>query len=650
LKKISTRLSLGIVTLAISICLVLGGIGSYFLYSTALTDLKTSSTIASEAYSGSLSKSLQQYKQAAEVVARDSRITNLELSLAERRAILAELASEYGFRDVSVSDASGKTYNDTDISDREYFQQAITGETYISSIMLRKTDNSIVMFVAAKLNNGTGYDGIVYCALDYMMFSEAVSAVEIGQKGYGFVVDGNGLLIANRDIDQVNAFTNYIELGKEDESYAEMAQLVANMITGKSDFSSLTIDNEKSYVSYTPIPESDNWSLGVVSNKSEMLSTFYSNLIINIGAAVILIIAGAIFALLFSRTISKPIEAAANRLKLLSEGDLSSPVLKAKTEDELKVLTDALDSTVSTVSSYIEEIKYVLSNISKKNLDVTVEQNYVGDFTAIKDAMENIVDAQNIIMRDIENASDQMAVGSQQVSSAAQGLASGAVEQNNSIEVLSQTMSNMSANITASAENAMTAAEMAGNAGSKIEESNHSMQEMIVAMSDINQKSDEISRIIKTIEDIAFQTNILALNAAVEAARAGDAGRGFAVVADEVRNLATKSAEAAQNTNELIARTIESVTNGTNIADMTASALGQAVTHTKDVLSVIRKISEASQEQTDSAKEVAKETDQIAAVVQTNSATAEESAAASEELTSQATMLNEMVKQFKLKN
>lgn len=553
------------------------------------------------------------------------------------------------FKDVSVSDANGKTYNNTDISDRKYFQEAMKGEPYVSSIMLRKTDNSIVMFVATKLDNDNGYDGIVYCALDYMQFSKAVSTVKIGQKGYGFVVDGNGLLIAGPDMKQVDAFTNYITLSEKESSLSEMAGIVKDMIQGKTDFTSMTMNKENYSVAYTPIPESDHWSLGVVSSKSEMLSKFYVNLMITIGAAILVNIIAAIFSILFARTISRPIETAASRLKLLAEGDLSSPVEEATTKDELKILADSLESTVTALRNYIKEISYVLSHIARKDLNIVVEQAYIGDFAAIKEAMENIIDAQNSIMHDIENASEQMALGSEQVSNAAQSLASGSMDQNNSIEVLSQAMTSMSKNIVTSSENAYTATSLAEDAGKKIEESNERMKEMIAAMSDINHKSDEISRIIKTIEDIAFQTNILALNAAVEAARAGEAGKGFAVVAEEVRNLATKSAEAAQNTNELIIRTVESVKNGTAIVDMTAVALEQAVVHTNEALNMIQQISTASQVQTDSAKDVVKEMDQIASVVHMNSATAQQSAAAAEELTSQANMLNEMVKQFKLK-
>jgi len=248
----------------------------------------------------------------------------------------------------------------------------------------------------------------------------------------------------------------------------------------------------------------------------------------------------------------------------------------------------------------------------------------------------------------INQASDQVASGSEQVSFGAQALSQGATEQASSVEELSATIVELSGHVKVNADHAAEASRLSNDAGSGVMESDGHMKEMIEAMGDISDKSKEIGKIIKTIDDIAFQTNILALNAAVEAARAGSAGKGFAVVADEVRNLAQKSAEAAKNTTVLIEGSILAVDNGTRIVGQTAKSLQDVVVKAGNVTNKMTDIANASEQQAKAIAQVTQGIEQIAAVVQTNSATAEESAAASEELTGQAQMLKELVGKFRL--
>ena len=228
-------------------------------------------------------------------------------------------------------------------------------------------------------------------------------------------------------------------------------------------------------------------------------------------------------------------------------------------------------------------------------------------------------------------------------------MSQGATEQASSIQELAASITEISNQVNQNAENAENASKKATNVGDQIISSNEHMQEMTSAMKEISEKSSQIGKIIKTIEDIAFQTNILALNAAVEAARAGEAGKGFAVVADEVRSLASKSAEASKDTSLLIEGSIQAVNKGTEIADITASQLLEVVSGAKDIVTTIDNIANASKQQANSVRQVTVGVDQISSVVQTNSATAEESAAASEELSGQAQILKELVNRFRLK-
>ena len=283
-------------------------------------------------------------------------------------------------------------------------------------------------------------------------------------------------------------------------------------------------------------------------------------------------------------------------------------------------------------------------------MDFHLQHDYVGEFAKMKTAMQNISKTLTATLTQINLAADRVSTGSDQISGGAQALSQGATEQASSIQELSATITDIAEHVKSNAANAEQSSKMANELEREIVLSNDQMQQMISSMHEISNTSNEIGKIIKTIEDIAFQTNILALNAAVEAARAGAAGKGFAVVADEVRNLAGKSADAAKNTTALIEKSIKAVESGVLIADKTAQSLTTVVSSARTVTGNIDKISAATKEQASSISEISMGVEQVSSVVQTNSATAEESAAASQELSSQAQMLKTLAGRFRFKN
>ncbi|MEG1367235.1 MAG: methyl-accepting chemotaxis protein, partial [Oscillospiraceae bacterium] len=337
-----------------------------------------------------------------------------------------------------------------------------------------------------------------------------------------------------------------------------------------------------------------------------------------------------------------------DRLLLLAEGNLTAPVPDIKAKDETGMLADATVTIVDALNGMIGDVGYLLGEMANGNFDIKSKNRevYVGDFSALLDSVREINSNLSDALTQINIASDQVSGGSDQVSAGAQALSQGATEQASSVEELAASITEISAQVRQNAESAKNASSLSIETSESVTIGNNKMQELIAAMGDISRSSQEIGKVIKTIEDIAFQTNILALNAAVEAAHAGAAGKGFAVVADEVRNLASKSAEAAKGTTELIAGSVASVKRGTTLADDTAKALTAVVTDTTEVTRIINEISSASDEQATSIAQVTLGVDQISSVVQTNSATAEESAAASEELSGQAQMLKDLVAQF----
>lgn len=392
------------------------------------------------------------------------------------------------------------------------------------------------------------------------------------------------------------------------------------------------------------------WTSAFIVNKSEALAAV-RNILLLVSA---MSLAGIVILTLLSTMALKkslsPIDTLVALGQKMGQGDLKcEDTINSTRQDELEELSQIFIGTSSTISHYINEISYILNAISNGNLNVTVERDYIGDFQQIKLSLNQILTSLNSTFEKVQSTADIVFNSSEQVAAGSMMLSQGATEQASSIEELSATISDISNKVKNTASNAATVSTDAEAMSTEIEKSNQQMSHMLGAIKEINGKSSEIGKIIKTIEDIAFQTNILALNAAVEAARAGAAGKGFAVVADEVRNLASKSAEAAKNTTALISDTVKSIDSGMAIANRTAESLSSVVVSIKHIVNTIDEISNDSQEQANAIEQVTIGVDQVSAVIQSNSATAEESAAASEQLSNQAQMLNNLLKKFKLK-
>ena len=427
---------------------------------------------------------------------------------------------------------------------------------------------------------------------------------------------------------------------------------IVTMQKDKQEFHVDTKRTDGTYESrhYYPITcESQTWWASSSLDKSDLNKDVFKIVITMIIMAILAIgFIVTVVTIVMNKTL-RPISGIVTAAKNIAAGDLDIH-LEIKSNDEIGVLSRTFVVMADNLKLIIQDINHLLGEMANGNFKVRTdnEDKYIGAYRYLLEAMRNIRFTLSDALLEIDRASEQVATGATQVSDAAQALSQGATEQASSIEELSATITDIADRVRQNAANASEANSLSQEASDGVLAGNQKMRDMIAAMNHIANTSNEIGKIIKTIDDIAFQTNILALNAAVEAARAGSAGKGFAVVADEVRNLAGKSAEAAKNTTTLIENAITAIGNGTKIAGETAEALRLVVEKSNISAVRIAEIAEASTAQSDAIMKVTTGIDQISAVVQTTSATSEESAATSEELSAQAVTLKTLVGKFKL--
>lgn len=347
-------------------------------------------------------------------------------------------------------------------------------------------------------------------------------------------------------------------------------------------------------------------------------------------------------------SISNPVEEIKAAALEMAKGNYDLEI-EYTSEDEIGVLADCMREMILFTKDNISNITEVLNKFAEGNFDVEIEDNYIGEFIEIKESLEKIVDSINNTFYDIKIVTEQVKDGSEQVASTAQIISEGAINQAGIIQELIAAIGQINEKVKVSTEQANSTNVLTRELGNQIELNNEKMNEMVTAMNKIEESSINIKSIINTIYSISEQTNLLALNAAIEAARAGESGKGFAVVADEIRKLAEESSVAVKNTEILIEDSINNVNDGKNVADEASEALSSVVGKAKEAVELIGTIAELTEQGAMAISEVYNGIDQIAEVVESNTAISEESAAASEELSSQSESLQNMIDKFKLR-
>ncbi|MBR1750624.1 MAG: methyl-accepting chemotaxis protein [Ruminococcus sp.] len=594
----------------------------------------------SNAYVTNLSTMTDTICMQIESAANNPKLAVEDLSKEETRKILDELIVSTYFKDFSIAERNGQTLNDTDISEREYFKRALDGETYISSPVVRLTDNTITTMVGTLMPDGR----VLYGALTTALFSNglAESNSDNGSR-LVLVLDKEGTVIASSDTSLMEDRKNYIN--DNDDAYKEVSE---KMIAGDSGNMTLKVDDEKYGAYYQPIPGSDGWSLCVTGAYKEALTGVRQSILISMGLATFLVLLEVVVAIKVSAKITRSVEYSAQRLDKLSYGDIHSEAEVKYTNDETEDMTNSLSLAVKELQRYINSISESLSNMASGDFSGGEEMEFKGDFIAISDSFKEINSTLGSLITEINVAASEVLTGVRQISNDSAALADGSTKQSTAVEELTTTMSKVAEQASNNARNAKYAAKLSESSTKSVEVHEQELQNMLAAISEVKQKSNEISSIIKTIEDISFQTNILALNASIEAARAGDAGKGFAVVADEVVDLANKSAQAAQDSAALISQTINAVNRGYKAADVSTKKMGEVKAMSRKVNELVAGISQNSNDQATAIEQTTAGIEQISEVVAQNSVTAIHTATACEQLSGQATQLRDKIGKLKV--
>ena len=652
MKSIRTKITLCLMVTVLATQLVVGAASITLNYNSTTKTVNQMMSETAVLAAERIEQELTAYKNVAMDTGCIPQLLDADVTLEEKRSIIDERVGMHGFQRGNVIGSDGiSIFDGNNYSDREYVKQAMQGSVYVSEPLISKVTGELSIMVAAPIYEGgvkgSSIVGVVYFVPQETFLNDIVSSIKVSEHDRAYMINNSGDTIADTTLDTITV-QNIESESQSDSSLKELAQIHASMREGKNGFGSYKSGKERMFAAYAPVSGTDGWSLAVTAPQSDYLSTTYFDIAINLIMMVVAILLSIIVALKLANNIGRPMKACAERMRLLVEGDLESPVPEAVSQDETGMLTESTAELVTGLSTIIHDIGYLLGELANQNLDIHTQHRdaYVGDFQSILVSMRNLKHELSDILRQINVSADQVSNASSHVSSSAQNLSQGSVEQASSVQELAARISEISNQAKNTASGALDVRQQTHHVGEGVSACNQQMQELMSAMEKIHSRSDEIGKIIKTIEDIAFQTNILALNAAVEAARAGEAGKGFAVVADEVRNLASKSAEASKNTSVLITHSTEAVQTGTEIAQHTADTLLEVVNSIQSMIGSIDQIASVSNEQSDAVSQVNEGINQITSVVQSNSATAEESAAASEQLSAEASSLKRLVEQF----
>ena len=636
--KLSTKISIVFSLTIIILVYIIGTEACLYSYSSTISLVEKNSRSLAKTTARDIEALLQNYKNIAKASGSDiTLIGNVPNEVRVKK--VEQLAKQYGFTSGNLLNKKGVSIKDgTDFSDRDYVKAALNGKTNISDVTLSKYTNTYGISIAAPLISSGRIIGVVYYRADVDFMNDIVKHISVGQGSYAYILDENNNVIAHKN-------EKYIM----NDKYKEMIPKdIKNCISSQNGSMTCSYGGDKYICGYSKIDKTANWRVVIASPESAYNSDilrFVKKLVIS---DIIALIAAIIVALIIARVISRPIVRVKNLLSALAQGDLSVQLNDTKNKDELGILQNSAVSLNRMLSDMLTQSGDVLSKMAAYDLTSEDMREYPGKFNELAASINSIKAILSNMILNIQNSSVNVDGGSKQLAEAASMLSEGTMAQASSLQKLVTDVENVAQNINANSDKTIFVNESLGNLDSEIKDGNQKMQELSNVVRTVEEMSEDIKKIVNTIDGIAFQTNILALNASVEAARAGESGRGFAVVAQEIGTLATKSSDASKKTAELIEKCIKGIESAKEYADITSDSLAKIVSDSNNIANAFDEMSKANEIQAKNANDIRNEIENISQVVQSNTATAQQTAASTEVLSEQAAALKDMTGRFKV--